>query len=165
MKLFTLLLSLFVAGVAGFAALNWAVFATPVTLSFIVTSVDAPLGLIMLYLVGVAVALASALAAHMKTTMLLEARAHAREMQVQRKLADATEASRLTVMQHAIEIALQQHAAQIVDTRIDLGKRIDLMETNMRASVDEGSNVIAAYIGELDDRLARRPDLAAPTPR
>lgn len=162
MNVRALLLLLFVAGVAGFAAINWTLFTSPASLSLMVTSVDAPLGLIMLCLVGVAVVLALVLAAHLKTIMLLETRAHSREMQVQRKLADATEASRLTEMQRAIELALQQNAQHIIDTRVDLGKRIELMEANMRASVEEGSNIIAAYIGELDDRLAPHPDLARP---
>lgn len=165
MNVRALLLLLFVAGVASFAAINWTLFTTPASLSLLVTSVDAPLGLIMLCLVGVAVVLALVLAAHLKTTMLLEARAHSREMQVQRKLADATEASRLTEMQCVIELALQQNAQQIVDTRIALDQRIALLETNLRASVEESSNIVAAYIGELDDRLAPHSELARPPER
>ncbi|GAC1406963.1 MAG: hypothetical protein NVSMB6_03920 [Burkholderiaceae bacterium] len=156
MKVRVLLLFLFVAGVGAFAAANWAHFTAPTSLSLVVTTVYAPLGIIMLCLTGAAVILALVLSAHLKTTMLLESRSHSREMQVQRKLADATEASRLTELQRAIELALQRNAQLTTDSRLALNQRIELAEANICASVEQGGNTLGAYIGELEDRLEQR---------
>ena len=52
MKLPTVALLILLAVVALFTALNWAAFTAPAQLSLIVTTVQAPLGVLMLFLVG-----------------------------------------------------------------------------------------------------------------
>ncbi len=153
----TVLLLVFVAGVAAFTAANWSLFTAPAALSLIVVSVYAPLGLVMLGLTGVSILIALAFAAQLKTTMLIESREHAREMQAQRKLADAAEASRLTQVQRALEAAVEQNAHYIAESRTDLNNRVALMELNLRTSIEASGNTLAAYIGELEDRLEKRP--------
>lgn len=160
MNLLTWALMLYIIGVTVFAAINWASFTTSSSLSLIVTSVEAPLGLVMLCLTGIAVMLALLFAAHLKTAMLFESRKHSLEMQAQRKLADATEASRLTELQRVMEARLQENAEQRTAGQIDLTTRLALIEKNLQESIEQSGNTLAAYIGELEDRLeqpSRRP--------
>jgi type VI protein secretion system component VasK len=125
--------------VGGFALLNWAAFAAPTTLSLGVTSVQAPLGLIMLGLVVFLCVLFAVWVISLQAGALLEARRQTRELQAQRDLADKAEASRFTEL------------------------RSDLL-----ARLNEHANASAAYFGQLEDRLERArvlpPESERPTP-
>lgn len=96
MSLITILVLLVLVGIGTFVAVNWSLFLAPATLSLVVGTVEAPLGLIMLGLMGVLTALFLVVLVALQTRVLLEARRHAREMQAQRELADQAEASRFT---------------------------------------------------------------------
>ena len=145
MRIRTLLLVVLVLAVVLFAALNWPTFMTPTALSLGVTTVQAPLGLIMLGLVVFVCVLFTAWMITMQAAALLEARRQTKALQAQRDLADRAEASRFTEL------------------------RADLM-----ARLDEMANVNAAYFGQLEDRLERAQrlspqadssELAPPMPR
>lgn len=139
MPLRTLLILLFIALIAGFAALNWAAFNTPVPLSLGVATVEAPLGLLMLGLV-VAVALAFlAYVALFQGRLLLENRRHAKELQAQRQLADQAEASRFTELRALLQ-------AEVVR-----------LEGALRGEIRDSANSLAAMIGELDERVSGAP--------
>ena len=133
------------AVVALFALANWGAFTALAPLSLGVTTVQAPLGLIMLGLVVFVCVLFTAWMITMQAAALLEARRQTKALQAQRDLADRAEASRFTEL------------------------RADLM-----ARLDEMANVNAAYFGQLDDRLERAQrlspqadssELAPPMPR
>lgn len=132
----TLLILLFIALIAGFAALNWAVFIAPVPVSLAVTTVEAPLGLLMLALL-VLVALAFlAYVALFQGRLLLENRRHAKELQAQRLLADQAEASRFT----ELRALLQAEVARL--------------ESALRSEIHDSANSLAAMLAELDDRVS-----------
>lgn len=154
----TLLLLLIIAVVGVFAAINWSAFTAVTPLWLLFTTVQAPLGLIMLALTALVMLMALAFAAHLKTAMLLESRQHGREMQTQRKLADATEASRLTELQQALETGLRSQSEQLATVRAALVERMALTELTVQHQVEQSGNTVAAYIGELEDRLDRRGD-------
>jgi len=133
------------AVVALFALANWGAFTALAPLSLGVTTVQAPLGLIMLGLVVFVCVLFTAWMITMQAAALLEARRQTKALQAQRDLADRAEASRFTEL------------------------RADLM-----ARLDEMANVNAAYFGQLEDRLERAQrlspqadssELAPPMPR
>ena len=109
-----------------FAAINWAVFTalTPISLGF--TTVQAPLGLIMLGLVAFLSVLFTVWVILLQANSLRDARRQTKELQAQRDLADRAEASR------------------IAELRNDLLKRLD-----------ENTNSIAAHIAQLEDRIER----------
>ena len=111
--------------VALFAALNWGVM-TPTTLSLGFAEVQAPLGLVLLAMLAVICALFLFYLVYLQTTVLLEHRRHARELETQRQLADQAEASRFTELRTLLE-----------------------------ARLDQLENSLAASIGELADRLGR----------
>jgi hypothetical protein len=135
MPLRTLLLLLFIALVAGFAALNWGAFSAPVPLSMGLTTVEAPLGLLMLGLV-VLVALAFlGYVALFQGRLLLESRRHAKELQAQRQLADQAEASRFTELRTLLQAEVLR------------------LEGALRGEVRDSANSLAAMIAELDERI------------
>jgi uncharacterized protein HemX len=145
MRIRTVLLLLCIGLLAVFAALNWSAFVTPTSLSLGIATVEAPLGLVLLAIVG---AMALAFIAYMAVwqgTVLADARRHARELQAQRELADRAEASRFTELRGVIEQQLER-----------LSGRIEQSQEGLRAEIREGINSLAAMIGELDDRTRRR---------
>jgi hypothetical protein len=108
MPLRTVVLLIVFAAVVLFAALNWGAFLTPTTLSLGVAQVQAPLGLIMLGLVALLAALFLAYVVYLQSSVLLETRRHARELQSQRELADQAEASRFTELRTYLETRLTE---------------------------------------------------------
>jgi len=146
------------------AALNWTTLATPTLISLGVTSVTAPLGLIML---GLTVLLAILFVAYVLTlqgSVLMETRRHNKEMQLQRDLADKAEASRLAEMRASVDAQLQQHALDGRTARDNVIARIDRLEKGIEQRLEQSDNSTAAYLGELEDRLSRGGPAAAYQP-
>ncbi len=131
MKLRTLFLLLVLVAIAGFAALNWSVILAPTALNLGVADIQAPLGLIMMGVVVFLLGLFLVYVLYLQTTVLLDARSHAKELQANRKLADQAEASRFT----------------------ELTARIDKLERDLRLAIEQSGNSVAAAVAELDDRL------------
>jgi len=130
----TLILFVVILFIGLFAAINWAVFTalTPISLGF--TTVQAPLGLIMLGLVAFLSVLFTVWVIMLQATSLRDARRQTKELQAQRDLADRAEASR------------------IAELRNDLLRRLD-----------ENTNSIAAHIAQLEDRIERERVLPPPS--
>jgi uncharacterized integral membrane protein len=117
-----------------FAALNWSALAAPTSLSFLGAAVQAPLGL-FLVATAIAFALLSFLyAAVQRTTVLLELRRHTQALEAQRRLAEEAEASRL----NELRAEMRSEFAEL------------------RRTLEESANGLAATIGELGDRLEKR---------
>ena len=129
-----LIFFLVLVAVGLFAAINWSVFTalTPISLGF--TTVQAPLGLIMLGLVAFLSVLFTVWVIMLQATSLRDARRQTKELQAQRDLADRAEASR------------------IAELRNDLLRRLD-----------ENTNSIAAHIAQLEDRIERERVLPPPS--
>jgi len=117
MRTRTLLLLLALIGIAVFAAVNWTAITTPTTLSLVVTTVEAPIGLIMLSLTTLLTVLFLVFVAYLQTTVILEARRHTHELQEQRQLADQAEASRFTELRGFLETELRKLGEQSVESR------------------------------------------------
>lgn len=165
MKLRSIFLLLLVVFIALFTLMNWSAFMTPTSLSLLVTHVQAPLGLIMLMLLGALTAAFLAFVAYMQSTVLLDTRRHTRELQSQRELADQAEASRFTELRGFIAqemLRLTQESALI---RTQLQEQMRIMDTQFRATLEEHNNVLAAHLGELEDRLERGALIPGPVER
>ena len=126
MPLRTIVLLVVLAAIALFAALNWRAFVAPTTLSLGFAEVQGPLGLIMLLLLAILTALFLTYLVYLQTSVLLESRRHAKELQAQRELADQAEASRFTELRGYLEGRLK-----------------------------EMENSLGAQLGEMRDRLDR----------
>lgn len=155
MKLHSLLLLLVLAAIATFAALNWGVFLSPTELSLGYTTVNMPLGLIMLGLLAVVTTLFLAFVVYLQGSVLFEARRHSRELQANRELADQAEASRFTELRAFLEAELTKQSIQNGDSKDALLARIDKLEHEFQSFMEQSGNTLAAYIGELEDRLEK----------
>lgn len=146
MHLRSLLLILTLAAIAALAVLNWYTLATPVPMSLGVTTVDAPLGVVMLALTSLLAVLFIAYVLWLQGSVLLETRRHGKEMQAQRELADKAEASRFTEM----KVFLQ---TQSQETHSALMARIETLESRLLARANESDNTTAAYVGQVEHQL------------
>jgi uncharacterized integral membrane protein len=136
-----------------FALLNWNAFATPTPLSLGVVTVDAPLGLVMLGVVVFLSLLFTVWAISLQASALTEGRRQTKELQAQRELADKAEASRFT----ELRAVLMSEVANVVqvhnETRALVIHRMDRLQEATRVTLEESSNTVSAYMGELEDRL------------
>ena len=139
--------------IASFATLNWGVFLSPTELSLGYTTVNMPLGLIMLGLLAIVTVLFLAYVVYLQGSVLLEARRHSRELKTNRELADQAEASRFTELRTFLEAELTKQTAKNAEIRDALLVRIDKLEHESRSFMEQSGNTLAAYIGELEDRL------------
>ena len=153
MQVRTVLLLVVLITIALFAAINWSAFITPVSLSLVVTTIQAPLGLIMLGLMALLTVLFLMFVVYLQTTVLLQARRHARALEAQRELADQAEASRFTELRGFIETELTKVGAQSAASQASVLARLNQVEQDLRVVIEQGGNTLAAYIGELEDRL------------
>ncbi|WP_343592934.1 LapA family protein [Paracidovorax wautersii] len=145
----TIVLVVIVAAIAALAALNWPALATPTLISLGITSIQAPLGVIMLALTILLGVFFIAYVLSLQGSVLLETRRHAKEMAAQRELADKAEASRFTELRAFLEGQHRNgHDALIA--------RIDTLESRLAARAQESDNTTAAYVGQLEDQLRQR---------
>lgn len=155
MKFHTLLLLLILAAVAAFAALNWSVFVTPTDLSVGIAMVQMPLGMVMLGLLVFITVLFLVFVVYLQTSALLETRRHSRELQANRDLADKAEASRFTELRNTLEAEMLKQTNLSTESRAIMLARIDQLGNELRSSLEQSENTLAAYIGELEDRLEK----------
>lgn len=131
-----------------FTVANWGVIMAPATVSLLVADIQAPLGLILISVSLLLTALFLAFVVYLQTTVLIDARRHSKELQAQRELADKAEASRFTDLRAYLDAELLKLREQVTVTKEDL-----------RGSIEQSGNTLAAYIGELEDRLERKDGL------
>ncbi len=155
MRARTLLLLIVLLAVTVFAALNWRAFVEPTTLSLAVGTVEAPLGLVMLGVTALLTVLFLVYVVYLQTTVLFDARRHARELRANRELADQAEASRFTALRTFLEAELTKLAGQDAGARTAMEEKLDRISQELRTAVEESNNSLAAYIGELEDRIER----------
>ncbi len=128
-----------------FALINWTVFSALTSLSLGFTTVQAPLGLIMLGLIAFLCVLFTVWVISLQANSLMDARRQTKELQAQRDLADKAEASRFT------------------ELRSELLARLDRLQRESALMLEQSGNAVAAHIGQLEDRL-ERARLLAPGP-
>ena len=151
----TLFVLLVLVLLGAFAALNWPTFTAPATLNLLFLRIEAPLGLTMLGVVAALTLLYLLFVIGVETAALLEARRHARELEAQRRLADEAEASRFAELRRYLEAELGQLHGLPADAAQSVIARLERAEDVLKAEVERASNTLAAYVGELEDRLAR----------
>jgi ABC-type multidrug transport system fused ATPase/permease subunit len=153
MYLRTLLILTVLGLIAVFSALNWGAFIAPTVLSLGFTSVEAPLGLILLAIVALLTVLFLVYITYLQSTVLLDSRRHARELQVQRDLAEQAETSRFNQLRTLMETELEKLSGDMDQSKSLLLTRLEQLERDLRAALEQTGNSLAAYIGELEDRF------------
>lgn len=150
-----LLLLIVLLAIGGFAALNWAAFTAPATLSLGVTTIEVPLGMVMLGLLGLLTVLILVFEGYGQASALMDARRYTRELQASRDLADKAEVSRISDLRTYLETQMKALESMHSESRVAMQARLDKLELDLRTSVEQSGNTLAAYIGELEDRLQR----------
>jgi hypothetical protein len=138
-----------------FALLNWSAFMAPTTLSLGFATVEAPLGLILLGVTGVLTLLFLIYLVYLQSSALVESRRFSRELQAQREVADHAEESRFNQLQTFLKSELERLERQALESKSSLQARLDELERELRTAVEQSGNTLAAYIGEIEDRLER----------
>ena len=156
MRARTIFLVLSIVVVAAFVALNVEEFTRASVLSLGFTSVQVPLGLVMLALLVAAAVIFLGVMIYMQSSNLLETRNYARELSTQRELADKAEASRFTELRHYLEAqtAAQQRREQAAEQV--LSERFSAQNRVLMARLEQSDNTLAAHMGQLEDRIERR---------
>ena len=156
MRIGTILLLLVLAATAGFVMLNWDAVLAPADLSIGVTTVKMPLGLVMLGLMALITALFLILVVWLQTSVLLETRRQSREIKASRELADQAEASRFTELRSFIEAEFgRRGSGQGGESQAVVLARVEQLDRDLRLLIEQSGNTLAAYIGELEDRLEK----------
>jgi len=153
MYLRTLMILAVLGLIAVFSALNWSAFIAPTALSLGFTSVEAPLGLILLAIVALLTLLFLVYITYLQSTVLLESCRHARELQSQRDLAEQAETSRFNQLRTLMETELEKLSGDMDQSKSLLLTRLEQLERDLRAALEQTGNSLAAYIGELEDRF------------
>ncbi|MEP7069106.1 MAG: LapA family protein [Usitatibacter sp.] len=151
-----ILILLVFAALGLLAAFNWNAFMAPTSLWLVFTTVQAPLGLIMLAMIALLSALFLAYVIYLQGSVLIEARRQTRELQAQRELAEKAEASRFTELKGAMLAELDKVAARMESSQALTAQRLDKLDHDFGDALEHTESSIAAYIGELDDRLGGR---------
>lgn len=155
MRIRTLLTLIFCALIATFVALNWNELLRQTTLNLGFTQAQGPLGLVMLGLLLIAVVVFGAYALAVQTASLLETRAHAKEMKNQRELADKAESSRFTELRSLIERIESDSQARANQSQQLVQEQLLSVQRELRIAIENSGNTLAAYMGELEDRIER----------
>ena len=159
MRFRTILMILAILLVAGFVALNVDEFTRVSVLRLGFTTIQLPLGLVMLALLVATLLIFMASALYMQSKHVLEARTHTRELNTQRELADKAEASRFTELRAYLEeqtLAEQRRESALGTVLAD---RFAQQQQVLLARMEQTDNTLAAYMGQLEDRLANRPGM------
>jgi len=153
MYLRTIVMVLVLGTLALFTAVNWQAFITPTTLSLLFATAEAPLGLVLLGVVVLLTALFLIYIVYLQSSVLFETRRHARELDAQRELAEHAEISRIQELRMSLEIQLQAIGSQTEHIQLELTTRLERLETDLRSSIEQSHNALAAALAEMDDHL------------
>lgn len=121
-------MSVVTALVTVFVILNWNVFITPTPLSFGFSTIEIPLGMVMLALTLGTYVLMTTYANHLRKSALIQAGISAEELQKQRRLADQAEASRFTELRNFLNEEFKQLAESRAQFHRDVNERLSALE-------------------------------------
>lgn len=136
--------------IAALAALNWPVMMSEVPLNLLFSTVQTPIGGVMILILITVALVFSVNMMVWQASVLAENRQHAKELQQQRVLADQAEASRFTELGANMQAQFSQ-----------LSARIERTEGAILAEISASGNATLATLAELDDRIARHKGVGA----
>ena len=155
MRARTILLIVGIVLLAAFAFLNVNEFTRSSLLSLGFTTIQLPLGLLMLLLLVAVMLVFLATTLYLQRASLIDTRKHTRELNIQRELADKAEASRFNelrnYMQAQTAATLQREAANATV----LTERLAQVQAALVQRIEQSDNTTAAHIGQLEDHLER----------
>jgi DNA anti-recombination protein RmuC len=156
MQLRNILLIFILSVLLIFAAINWSAIMAPMPIYLIFTTIEAPLGLILLTITALIAVFFLGFVVYMQSAMLVERQRLARELEAQRELANQAEASRFSELRAYLETELQQLHTRNQDIESKMETRLAQLEQTLNTTIEQTGNTLSAYIGELEDRLENR---------
>ena len=149
---------------AAFSALNWSEITRTAPLSFGVITSQAPMGLILLVVLGLTLAVFLISSATQEARYLMEHRRHAKALEAQRVLADTAEASRFTDLRQYLDTHLRENRQReaIADTEFE--KAMVQSQRELRTELEQMNRTLAAAPGEVDSRLGKAAVDVSPRP-
>jgi uncharacterized integral membrane protein len=151
-----ILLVLAILLVAGFAAQNWSQFTQPTLLNFGVVEASAPLGLILLTLLGLTLLLFLATAATMRSRSLVETRQHAKELHAQRELAEKAEASRFTELRQMLDNHLNEERKRESVVQSELDRTMAQHQRELRNQLEQMYHLLTSRLSEMEHKIDSR---------
>ena len=162
MRTKTLLLIVGIVLIAAFAMLNVNEITRISTLNLGFTSMQLPLGLVMLMLVLAILLIFLVTMLYMHSVNLIETRKYDKQLTVQRELADKAEASRFTDLRRYMESQASVALNQGNETVAAMNRRMMQTEMLLLERLEQSDNTNAAYWGQHDDALLRNRPLNTP---
>ena len=137
MHLRHLALSLVAILIGLFAALNWAVISQSTTLNLGLMQVQGPLGVVLLGLTALLAVVFVVYVLYMQTAMLFDSRRQAKDMEVQRNLADQAELSRFTELRAYMQGELMLANQRSEEQHAQLLAKLDRLEANLGTHIEQ----------------------------
>ena len=156
------ILVLAILAVAGFAAQNRSEFQRTTPLSFGLVVMEAPLGLIMLAILGITALAFLAANATSQTQLLIESRQHSKALQAQRDLADKAEASRFTELRQHLDAQLRENRQREAIAATEFEKAMVGSQRELRTQLEQMNRTLATRMGEIETRIDARLERARP---
>jgi biopolymer transport protein ExbB/TolQ len=136
-----------------FIGLNWSEFVTPTHLSTGFGIVEAPIGLIMLGVLILVVSIFMVYILYLHAAELVRTRRQLKEMEAQRKLADQSEASRITDLHDFVANQFKEQHLLDAQAMTDVTTKLQAHMDATRKLVEESGRSMSAQLGEIEDRL------------
>lgn len=156
MRTRTTLLVVAILLVAGFAALNWPEILRPAPLLFGPVVAEAPLGLILLSLLGLTLVLFLVSSAAIRTQSLMDFRQHQKTLEAQRELADKAEASRFIELRQHLDQHLKDMRERDAIAASEFDKAMVQSRRDLQGQMEAQNRALAARLNELEHRLETR---------
>lgn len=152
-----LFLALVVLLVGAFAWLNMSAIMEPTEVNLMFTTVQAPLGMILLAILGTLVILFLLYMLYLQSKFLLESRNLHKELDAQRKLADEAEASRLAELKTSVAEQFDALKQRDDDDKFQVMGRIDRLEDGLRETLGaENTDGLRTFVADEIAKIEKR---------
>ena len=156
MKIRTFFLLLGVLMIAGFVALNMGEILRPTDINLGLTHIQAPMGLVLLGLLVMALAVFVVALVVFQTGHLFALRQLNKEAKAQRALADSAEQSRFTELRQLLQEQEKAHLQSEQTQQENHFAKLAELQAKVLTKIEEGHNGLAASMGEMEDRIERQ---------
>ena len=138
-----------------FLVVNWGGIVTDVPVNLLYTEIEAPLGLILLLVLGFLVVLCLMYAFLQQASLALEMRRAHKELEDARQLAQRAERSRFVELHNELQKLVKDLQEESQTRHNSLLARFETLEERMRVNMHDTINSVSASVGEVEDRLSQ----------
>jgi uncharacterized membrane protein (DUF106 family) len=142
--------------IASFIAINIDEILRPTTINLGLLQTEAPLGLILVVMLIVALCFFLVMLLLIQTSHLFAMRKVNNEAKQQRDLADSAEQSRFTELRQLLQVQERNQLQREEIKHQGQMARLAELEGKLSTKLEESHNGLAASIGEMEDRIERQ---------